>query len=140
MHWYGKCDPTSCRTNTIFNPERSEGGIHPQPCFSLCCAKTVNLRKLKLCDVYYKLISLHFKHRLISWDTHCCHGNTIVAEFLSNFRLKSLGNCSFSAKIIVNCQSQLIFVISLLILPPMQNFSKIGEVLVFYLNVIENKR
>ena len=40
----------------------SPGGIHPHPCFSLCCAKTVNGRKLKLSDFSYKLVSFSNKH------------------------------------------------------------------------------
>ena len=76
---------------------RGGGGIHPHPCFPLSCAKTVNGRKLKLCDLWYKLVSFQFKHKLVSWDTHCCHGSTTVEECLLNFGLKSVGNCSFSA-------------------------------------------
>ena len=65
--------------------------------------------------------------------------NLFVGEYLLNFRQKSIGNCSFSAEIVVNCQFQLIFVISLeLSLPPKQNFSKVKEVLIFHLNVTEN--
>ena len=67
----------------------------------LCC------RKIKLCDFQYKLISFHFKHRLISRETHCCHDNTTVEECLLKVGLKSIGDFSFSAEIIVNCQSRL---------------------------------
>ena len=55
------------------------------------------------------------------------------------FLLKSVGNCSFSTEIIVNCQSQPIFVISISILPPTLNFRKMGEVLIFHQKVTENK-
>ena len=37
---------------------------------------------------------------------------------------KLVGNCSFSAKVAINCHSQLIFVIDLSILPPYTKFQQ----------------
>ena len=47
------------------NPKQAGGGgggIRPQAGSSLCCAETVSSRKLKLCDLYYILISFHFEY------------------------------------------------------------------------------
>ena len=61
---------------------RRGGGIRPQAGSSLCCAETVESRKLKLSDFYYILIGFHFEYKPVPWDIHCCHGNVIVEECL----------------------------------------------------------
>ena len=56
------------------------GGGGAEAGSSLCCAETVNSRKLKLCDFYYILISFNSEYKPVPWDIHCCHGNAIVKE------------------------------------------------------------
>ena len=62
------------------------------------------------------------EHPLLPWQ-HYCRG--VLVKILTKIRRKLQ---IFFAEIIVNCQSQLIFVINLSILPPILNFSKIEKV------------
>ena len=78
------------------NPKQAGGdGVRTQAGSSLCCAKTVNSRKLKLCDFYYILIGLNYEYKPVSWDIHCCHGNAIVERCSVKFCLKLEENCNF---------------------------------------------
>ena len=122
-------DKMYCVTKGLqnFNPEQAGGGgIRPQAGSSLCCAETVRSRKLKLSDFYYILIGLKSEYKPVSWDIHCCHGNAIVEGCSVKFWLKSVENCIFLLKSFSNLSLGLLFVISILKLPPIPNFKQIG--------------
>ena len=58
----------------LINPKQAVGGggrIRPQSGSFLCCAETVNSRKLKLCDFYYIL-------KAFILNTNQPHGASIV--------------------------------------------------------------
>ena len=76
------------------------GGIRPQAGSSLCCAKTVSSRKLKLSDFYYILIGLNSEYKPVPWDIHCCRSNAIVEGCSVKFWLKSVENCIFLLKFV----------------------------------------
>ena len=101
------------------------GGIRPQAGSFLCCAETVSSRKLKLSDFYYILIGLNSEYKAVPWDIHCCHGNAIVEGCSVKFWLKSVENCIFQLKLFSNLSLGLLFVISILKLPPIPNFKQI---------------
>ena len=102
------------------------GGIRPQAGSSLCCAETVNSRKLKLSDFYYILIGLNSEYKPVPWDIHYCHGNAIAEGCSVKFWLKSVENCIFLLKSFSNLSLVLLFVISISKLPPIPNFKQIG--------------
>ena len=83
---------------SLLNPKQAGGGgggTRPQAGSSLCCAKTVSSRRLKLSDFYYILIGLNSEYKTVPWDIHCCHGNAIVEGCSVKFWLKSVKNCIF---------------------------------------------
>ena len=112
-----------CQTLTLNGPG---GGICPQAGSSLCCAKTVSSRKLKLCDFYYILIGLNSEYKPVPWDIQCCHGSATVKGCSVKFWLKSVENCNFLLKSFSNFNLCLLFVISISKLPPVPNFKQIG--------------
>ena len=70
-------------------------------CSLLSCARLhlprtiLQYRICGLCDFQYILKNFHSEYKRIPWSIHCCHGNTIVEEYLVNFWLKSVENCTF---------------------------------------------
>ena len=79
-NWFNISSNGDRRSNTYmqapFNPKQAGGGgvgrIRPQAGSSLCCAKTVCSKKVKLCDFYYILIALIV-------NTNQSHGASTVA-------------------------------------------------------------
>ena len=108
------------------NPKQAGGGVCLQDGSSLCCAETVNSRKLKLSDVYYILIGLNSEYKPVPWDIQCCYGNAIVEGCSVKFWLKSVENCNFLLKSCSNFNLGLLFVISISKLLPMPNVKQIG--------------